>query len=79
MESGDVLDEPDEQPEQLDMAMPNGSTTTHALPSHALPSSPEVKFSAEALREEKLFTAAADAFSDACRRKRTLLADGAQG
>ena len=36
-------------------------------------------FSAEALREEKLFTAAADAFSDACRRKRTLLADGAQG
>ena len=30
-------------------------------------------FSAEALRDEKLFTAAADAFSDACRRKRTLV------
>ena len=35
-------------------------------------------FSDEALRDEKLFTAAADAFSDACRRKRTLLTvDGA--
>ena len=30
-------------------------------------------FSTEALRDEKLFTAAADAFSDACRRKRTLV------
>lgn len=34
-------------------------------------------FSAEALRDEKVFTAAADAFSDACRRKRTLLAAAA--
>ena len=36
-------------------------------------------FSAEALREEKLFTAAADAFSDACRRKRTLVSAGGGG
>jgi hypothetical protein len=32
--------------------------------------------SPEALRDEKLFTAAADAFSDSCRRKRTLVAGG---